>query len=320
MRLVTAEGPALERVLDETYRIWSDGLSRQNYGSYNAAQLRTPWGGRCLRRVVLLDDVGEVASSAKRYDLEARLDNRSIHVVGLGAVFTPEGRRGRGHARALIETLLEQAAAEGADLALLFSEIDPDYYASMGFQPIPRREVTVRITGKAGAPAVLVRSAEERDIPSVVALARRMAGSHRFALEQGDDLVRFGLSKKRLLAGFLPPDLLNVEFFIVEEGASAVAFAIVTVTPEDMILEMCGDRDPTGARVGALLQVLRARSPADASPTLSAFLPAGWRPPQLEIESTATIREVMMVRSLRAGVLERPLTEQDVLFWHGDMF
>ncbi len=75
--------------------------------------------------------------------------------------------------------------------------------------------------------------------------------------------MRFSLSKKRLLAGFLPPGLLSVEFFIVEEGAGAVAFAILTVTADDVILEMCGDRDPAGARLGALLQVLRARTPTE---------------------------------------------------------
>ena len=95
---------------------------------------------------------------------------------------------------------------------------------------------------------VLVRAGEERDIPAVAALARTMASSHRFALVPTEDYVRFSLSKKRLLAGFLPPGLLSVEFFIVEEGAGAVAFAILTVTSDDVILEMCGDRDPAGAR------------------------------------------------------------------------
>ena len=320
MRLVPAEGAALVRILDESHRIWSDGLSRHQYERYNTAQLRTAWGAQHLHRVALVDDAGDVLSSAKRYDLDLRLDGRVIRALGIGAVFTPEARRGRGHARALIQQLLESAAADGADLALLFSEIDPAYYASLGFVPIPRRQLTLRTTGKAGAPMILVRAGEERDIPAVADLAQRMAVPHRFAVEQGPDLVRFGLSKKRLLAGLLAPELLNVEFFIVEEGAGAVAFAILTVTEDDTILEMCGDRDPTGARVGAMLQVLRARTPAERPPLLSASLPLGWLPPQVEIESSETIREVMMVRPLRAGVLQRPLTEQDVLYWHGDMF
>lgn len=321
MRLVPADGTSLEQILDESCSIWSDGLSRFNYGRYNAAQMRTPWGARRLQRLALTNGQHTVLSSAKRYDLTVRLDGRTVPAVGIGAVFTPEPQRGRGHARAMIELLLERAAADGAELAVLFSEIDPDYYTGLGFVAVERHESTLRIRAdRPGAPAVLVRAGEDRDIPAIAALARRMAEPYRFAVEQTEDFVRFGLSKKRLLAGLLPPHLLNVELFIVEEGASAVAFVMLTVTPEDMILEICGDRDPTGARVGAMLQVLHARSPAEATVGLAASLPPGWLPPQIEIESTEPVREVMMVRPLREGLLDRPLTEEDVLYWHSDMF
>ena len=109
MKLVSAEGSALDHILDESHDIWSDGLSRLAYARFNAAQTRTPWGARHLRRCALLDGRGEVLSSAKRYDLRARLDGRDIAVAGLGAVFTPDRMRGRGHARALVEQILAAA-------------------------------------------------------------------------------------------------------------------------------------------------------------------------------------------------------------------
>lgn len=320
MRLILAEGAVLEQILDESHSIWSDGLTRQAYGRYNAAQVRTAWGSRHLRRFALVGDGNTVLSSAKRYDLDARLDGRDLKVVGIGAVYTPQDNRGQGYARCMVEELMLAAADEGADLAVLFSEIDPAYYEGMGFVTVPRRELVIRAKEKPGAPMVLVRSAEERDIPAVADLARTMALPHRFALTPSEDFLRFSLSKKRLLAGFLPADLLSVEFFIVEEGAGAVAFAILTVTSDDVILEMCGDRDPAGARLGALLQVLRARTPTEAPLGISCFLPPGWLPPQVEIESSAEVREVMMVKPLKEGVLTTPLRERDVLYWHGDLF
>ena len=107
---------------------------------------------------------------------------------------------------------------------------------------------------------VLVRAGEDRDIPAVAALASQMTANYRFAAIPSADFLRYSLSKKRLLAGFSSPGALTVDFYIVEEGAGAVAFAILTSAgEEDVVLEMCGDRDPNGARVGALLQVLRAR-------------------------------------------------------------
>ena len=320
MKLVAAEGDALERVLDDSHVLWADGLSRRAYGRFNTAQMSTPWGTGHLRRFLLVADDGAVISSAKRYQFRARLDGHEVDVVGIGAVFTPPAARGRGYARDLVDRLVSAASREGAALALLFSEIDPAYYAAMGFVPVPRRELVIRTEEKAGAPMVLVRAGEERDIPAVTALARAMGERHRFSLVHTEDLVRFSLSKKRLLAGFLPAGALSVEFYIVEEGAGAVAFAILTVTDEDVILEMCGDRDPAGARVGALLQVLRARTPAEPAPKLACFLPPGWLPPQVTVEAASVVREVMMVKPLKGGVLEHPLRDEEVLFWHGDLF
>lgn len=320
MRLIPAAGAVLEQILEESHQIWADGLTTQGYARFNAAQMRTAWGGDHLRRLALVNEAGALMSSAKRYDFTATLDGVDLAVLGIGAVFTPASARRRGHGRQIVEAMTEQGARDGADLALLFSEIDPAYYREMGFVAVPRPELVIRSKEKPGAPMVLVRAGEERDIPAVADLARTMASRHRFALTHTDDLLRFSLSKKRLLAGFLPPGMLSVEFFIVEEGAGAVAFAILTVTPDDVVLEMCGDRDPAGARLGALLQVLRARTPAEAAQGITCFLPPGWLPPQLEIESSAAVREVMMVKPLKDGVLTMPLRDSDVLYWHGDLF
>ena len=63
-------------------------------------------------------------ATAKRYRLDALVDRRPVKVIGIGAVFTPESRRGRGHAADLLRRMLQSAADEGFGLALLFSEID----------------------------------------------------------------------------------------------------------------------------------------------------------------------------------------------------
>ena len=95
MQIVPARGAVLEHILDETWRIWSDGLTRAAYATYNAAQMKTSWGRQFLDRVALVE--GErVLSTAKRYALRARLDGRPIRVLGIGAVFTPPALRSRG--------------------------------------------------------------------------------------------------------------------------------------------------------------------------------------------------------------------------------
>jgi len=44
-----------------------------------------------------------------------------------------------------------------------------------------------------------------------------------------------------------------------------------------------GDRDPSGARAGAILQGLIAREPAERRPTIRGWLASGFLPPQVTI-------------------------------------
>ena len=76
MHLVTAQDQLLEHILDETYPIWHEGLTRQGYGQWNIAQTRTPFAKQGLERVALVDNDGALLSSAKRYRFAARLDGR----------------------------------------------------------------------------------------------------------------------------------------------------------------------------------------------------------------------------------------------------
>src|SRR5688500_419043 len=120
MPLVVAEGALLDRIFDNTYPIWHEGLTRAAYGQWNLAQLKTAWGSRHLQRFALLDERGNLLASAKRYHHEIRLDGRDGWMAGIGAVCTPPEARGRGHASRLIEMLVERERAAGALLAGLF--------------------------------------------------------------------------------------------------------------------------------------------------------------------------------------------------------
>jgi GNAT superfamily N-acetyltransferase len=319
--VVSAEGPYLEQVLDATFTIWNDGLSRDAYARWWTAQLRTPWGATRLKRSALVSG-SDVLASAKEYHLDAVLDGRSVAVLGLGAVFTQPEHRGHAHARDLIERLVEKAAQQGAGAALLFSEIGADYYRPLGFEPIVTSESIVRVVEPArrGAPAMLVRAGEERDLPAIAAMSRVRAAPFRFHLDRKPDLIQYAIAKKRLLAGLGPPGARETEFFVAEEGASAVAYAVVSVSGSDWVLEEAGDRDPSAARVGAILQALVARHPAEQRPVIRARLPAGFLPPQLSIVESHATTDVMMIRALGNTRIVPPLSGPDVLYWQSDVF
>jgi predicted N-acetyltransferase YhbS len=323
--LAPAEGVLLEQILDATHELWHEGLSRTAYGRYYAAQLATGWGRSHLRRTALVAD-GDVHASAKLYGLTAVADRRTIRVAGIGAVFTQPAHRGRGAGRDLLTRVLERAAAEGADLALLFSEIDPAYYARLGFRPVPAVDLRLRIVedSRRGAPATMVRAGEERDLADIVAMDAARADPYRWHLARDMDLVRFSITKKRLLAGLGAVGARELHFFVAEEGASAVAYVVISAAgggAPEWTIECCGDRDPSGARLGAILQVLIARDPSAQRPKVSGWLPGGFHPPQVEIVDRTPARDVLMMKALTpAGEPARELLEEDVLYWKGDAF
>jgi GNAT superfamily N-acetyltransferase len=324
--LVRATGPLLERILDDTFPTWGEGLSRASYGRWNVAQERTEWGSRRLARWALVDR-DELLASAKRYDLMCRIDGREVRAVGIGAVFTPPARRGRGHARAIIETICQRAKADGAEVALLFSEIGTDYYERLGFHVVPVTTVEIAVRRGPGAPAVLVRAGEVQDAANVAAMYAQRATGFRLALLPDAAQVRYAIQKKRLFTGLDTTGRRAVEYFVAEEGHQAVAFVVLQITrtlegmPEGWSLEAAGDRDPSGARIGAMLQVLIARTPAGPPPLIRAWWPMALQPPQLAIAARAPAAEVMMVKLLDGrAAFGTPLEAADVIFWHGDAF
>lgn len=319
MRLVIADGELLENILDHTFTIWNEGLTRAAYGRWNTAQQRTRWGQAHLQRLALVDEHGTLLSTAKRYRFDASLDGRAIRMCGVGAVFTPVALRGQGYATVLLEHLLDRERRDGVELAALFSEIEPAFYQRLGFAAVPLDEVTVGVVRKDGAPATLVRAGEERDLPAIAAMHDTRSTDVRFRLRRDPSQIQFALARKRLLAGLGPSGLRHVEFFVVEEGASAVAYAVLSTNANGWTLEEAGDRDPAGARLGALLQVLVAREPSHRTPLIRTWWPRAFAvPPQLQLSDRSDPKDALMFRALSDVAV--PTRADDIFYWRSDQF
>jgi len=319
--VVPAEGTLLARVLDVDCEVANAGLSRHAYGRLDAAQMKTAWARVHQQRLALLEGA-ELLASATRYRMAGVLDQRSICICGIGAVCTDPLHRGHGHEEALVEQLLDEAAQEGADLALLFSPMDSAWCEQNGFVriPITQTDISVSQSPRYGAPMTLVRSGEERDLAAIVEMGRVRAAPFRFHLDRDIDFVKHAIIRKRLRAGFATPDAHQLQFFIAEEGITAAAYVVVSVVGGTWTIEECGDRDASGARVGAILQALLAREPAERRPTIGGWLPPGFVPPQITIVSARPSAELMMIRSLKSTVVGPQLAGDGVLYWRSDIF
>ena len=118
-----------------------------------------------------------------------------------------------------------------------------------------------------------------------------------------------------------------ISSFIAEEGIAAVYVIVSVVGGDGWTLEECGDRDASGARVGALLQPLIARKPVERRPTIRAWLPRSVLPPQVAVASTMPSTETAqgasgritrdsaaVVRRRRAVLARRSVVRRKVLF------
>jgi hypothetical protein len=320
LTLVPAEGAFLERVLDTTYSVGHEGLSRQAFTTLDIIQRRTAWALRYRSRVALTDG-REVLASAERYDLGGVLGHQRVGICGIAAVSVDPECGNSHHARELVERLTDDARRNGTDVAILFLATDRIACVPDGFEAIPTADIELRVeeSPRHGAPMTLMRVAEDRDLPAIVAMGQVRAGPYRFHLDRDVDLVKYVITKKRLLAGLGATGARQLQFMIAEEGITAAAYVVVSIANGTWTIEECGDRDLSGARVGALLQALIASEPAERRPAIRAWLPAGFAPPQVTILSTRPSTERIFGQVLATRTPLR-LSAADILFWRSDVF
>jgi predicted N-acetyltransferase YhbS len=130
-------------VLPHSALIWAAGRSFERYVADLREFAATGYGRRRFRLVGIRSE-GEIVSSCKLYKRELRCADRTLHAVGIGAVFTREDCRGRGLATTLIASLLDAEQQAGTDVAFLFSDIRPHFYEELGFIAFPSRTFTIR--------------------------------------------------------------------------------------------------------------------------------------------------------------------------------
>jgi GNAT superfamily N-acetyltransferase len=130
-------------VLPLTAPLWAGSRSFDAYAAQTLELALGAYGRRHYRTLGLYDGRTLVASF-KRYERTVRRETQSLRAVGFGAVFTPEEYRGRGYASVMLATALDTARADGCDIAFLFSDIRPQFYAALGFATLPSRRFLLR--------------------------------------------------------------------------------------------------------------------------------------------------------------------------------
>ena len=161
--LRAATDAEIQAISRESHALWGAGLDVDAYVAFWGELRASPWGRRHYRHCVWVDARGEVLSSVKLYRVRMRLLGHEVQATGIGAVFTPRAHRREGHAAAMLRTVLHEARAEGASLAILFTDIGVEYYARLGFTALPCEESWGTLARVGRPPAGLSARALEAD-------------------------------------------------------------------------------------------------------------------------------------------------------------
>jgi hypothetical protein len=265
-------------------------------------------------------DGHDVLASAQQYNLTGIFDKQPVRVCGIGQVFTDPAHRDRDYARALVERLLDEATGDGVEIALLFGNAASPACGN-GFDTLRFNDLELEVaqSPRHGAPMILVRAGEDRDLAAIVAMGRARGAPFRFHIERDAELVKYAITKRRLRAGLGAAGERELQFVIAEEGITAAAYLVISTFKGTWTIEECGDRDVSGARVGAILQALIAREPAERRPVIRGWLPPGFLPPQVTIVSSRPSDELMMTRFLGPGARRRGFVSDDVMYWRSDL-
>ena len=227
-------------------------------------------------------------ASLKRYRYPVRVDGRDGWMCGIGAVLTAPEHRGRGHAVAPDRAKCSSGRAPRARCWPACSRRSATaFYERLGFSTVPLDEVTVqRRRARTDrrrcwcAPATIATCAAicgaardtRRPAARLRAAARRAAHSLRARQEAAVRRAQRAAARGSSSSSW------------PRKGHAPSPTWCLSQNQYGWTLEEAGDRDPAGARLGGMLQVLLAREPSHRDPVIRAWWPRAFPvPPQLTL-------------------------------------
>ena len=275
--------------------IWGGGLAEDKFVAFQRRLAASPEASGRYRMLGLFDrGDGALLSAMKTYQLEGGFTGAPLRILGIGAVFTPPALRRRGFAALMLRAAMARLAAEGADAAVLFSDIGDRYYAQLGFHVLQSRECFVAARDLP-RPDRACRSAGPGDEAAMSRIFEASRDRSRLSLAREGWLLRFQLRRLRELARVR--DVGEPEWGLIVDAGRGCAAAMTRLTREGVdVLEAAWDgASARDSLLGGLRDLL-----SRAGRTRLRLWPSGQLRGQFaEVERASAIA---MIAPLRAGV------------------
>lgn len=204
----------INQVLADNFSIWSPGLDRTRYRHYQWWQFKTPWGRRHLQYYGHFEEAGKLAASCKRYDFEWAARTKTYRIAGIGAVFVPQRNRGKSYGLEMLKEMAELCGAEGYDAIFLNSDIDPAYYAKLGYHLFDASSFSIKTTDEWLASAIKeldslvdnsldesfsIRSVVDADFAEMCRHHKRWLRDRNYGLIRSEDYWRYKVGRELYL-------------------------------------------------------------------------------------------------------------------------
>jgi predicted N-acetyltransferase YhbS len=271
------------------YDIWSKGLGLEEHVR---ARVDSPSHRRATWYVGTIE--GRVVTSLGCYPLRFRVRDDNLMGVAIGSVYTVSDFRGRGFAPQLIAKVEDDEHKRGAALSVLYSDIEPQYYARRGYTLCPSWEGWCQPNAAAlevsDSPQWVPVSATT-DLARLAALYADYHGGMPLSIARDDDYWQSLLEKAP-----------NDEFYaLVDDGQAWLAYARISVNAGAwrIVDYALADASDSLAEVfyGKVIAAARAAGAARAG---------GWLPDcpaaRRYFELAPRPREITMIKSLSEAV------------------
>ena len=165
------------------FDIWSKGLPLAEHVS---ARLASPSHSRANWYVGCV--AGRVVVSLGCYPIMLRVHGRELAAIAIGSVYTLAEFRGQGFAPQLLDFVERESQGGGAEMSILYCDIEPNYYARLGYQLCPSLEGVAPARGELPELSTAPQLAEVEGPASLDLLAKLYASYHgRFGLSFARD-------------------------------------------------------------------------------------------------------------------------------------
>ncbi len=125
----------------QAHDAWGAQLSVDGYVAREERLRRQVWARQAMQTWFWLADDEALLASCETYRMDGWRRGVRGDVWGVASVFTEAALRGRGHATAMIDRLLERARAEGVVASILYSDVGERQYARSGYDARPAEDL-----------------------------------------------------------------------------------------------------------------------------------------------------------------------------------